>query len=105
MPFYDHECDFCGYIWEDFYSMVDDPPTTCPSCNTTGKVKRLISNNIAVRVALHGQELKDKINEDRKKMSREVAKDENLRANIMGEDKYHQDQIRSKELDDNLKQL
>jgi len=105
MPFYDHECGACGHIWEDFYSMVTDPPDTCPKCEVVGQVKRLIANNIAVRVPLKGNELKAKIKEDAQKMRQEVATNEKLKANLVGEDRYHKEELSKKEINDNLKQL
>jgi len=105
MPFYDHECGACGHIWEDFYSMVTDPPTVCPECKAEGQVKRLIPDNISVRVPLKGRELKAKIAEDSKKLAQQVKTDENLKANIVGEERYHTEEKAKKELSDNLKQL
>ncbi len=40
MPTYDYKCDSCGYQFEAFQSMKDNPLTTCPDCG--GSVQRLI---------------------------------------------------------------
>lgn len=32
MPTYDYACPPCGYEWELFQSMKDDPIKTCPKC-------------------------------------------------------------------------
>lgn len=105
MPFYDHECSACGHIWEDFYSAVKDPPDTCPKCGVRGKTKRLLPDNISVRVALTGQELKTKIAEDRRKIKQKVKTDENFRANIAGEDRYNSAETYRSELNKNLKNM
>ncbi len=40
MPTYEYRCDECGYVFEEFQSMNDEPLTTCPKCK--GSVQRLI---------------------------------------------------------------
>jgi len=40
MPHYDYICNVCGYKFEVFQKMSDEPLSFCPSCG--GKVKRLI---------------------------------------------------------------
>jgi putative FmdB family regulatory protein len=40
MPHYDYKCNDCGYKFEVFQKMTEEPLTYCPSCG--GKVKRLI---------------------------------------------------------------
>ena len=46
MPTYDYECNTCGYTFEAFQSMSDDPLTKCPECGK--KVRRLIGGGIGV---------------------------------------------------------
>ena len=41
MPTYDYVCDQCGYEFELFHSMKDEPVKICPECNAA-KVRRLI---------------------------------------------------------------
>jgi putative FmdB family regulatory protein len=41
MPTYDYACPKCGYAFELFQSMRDEPLTHCPKCKKKG-VKRLI---------------------------------------------------------------
>ena len=41
MPTYDYICLSCGYEWELFQSMKDDPVKVCPSCKKQ-KAKRLL---------------------------------------------------------------
>jgi len=40
MPTYDYKCNNCGYKFEYFQSINDNPLTKCPKCG--GEVKRLI---------------------------------------------------------------
>ncbi len=40
MPTYDYKCTDCGYKFEYFQKMTDEPLSECPRCK--GKVKRLI---------------------------------------------------------------
>ncbi|HUI31053.1 MAG TPA: zinc ribbon domain-containing protein [Candidatus Acidoferrales bacterium] len=41
MPTYEYKCDNCGFLFEEFQSMSDEPIKNCPKCQ--GKVQRLIS--------------------------------------------------------------
>jgi len=40
MPTYEYECTKCGYVFEKFQSMTDEPVKRCPKCRC--KVKKLI---------------------------------------------------------------
>ena len=40
MPTYDYECKSCGYRFEEFQKMSDEPLNTCPECGRP--VRRLI---------------------------------------------------------------
>ncbi|MCX8082153.1 MAG: zinc ribbon domain-containing protein [bacterium] len=40
MPTYEYECTKCGYKFEKFQKMTEQPVSKCPECK--GKVKRLI---------------------------------------------------------------
>jgi putative FmdB family regulatory protein len=40
MPTYDYECKKCGYKFEKFQSMTENPLKRCPQCK--GSVKRMI---------------------------------------------------------------
>jgi putative FmdB family regulatory protein len=105
MPFYDHLCEACNHEWEDFYSMTTNPPTLCPSCNTEGKVKRLISDSYSVRVPATGRDLVDKIKKERQQITQNLKKDENAKANVVGESAYHEHKLSESRLSDNLKQI
>jgi putative FmdB family regulatory protein len=41
MPTYEYACPKCGYAFEQFQSMKEEPLKKCPKCKKTG-VKRLI---------------------------------------------------------------
>lgn len=40
MPNYDYQCISCGYTFEEFQKMTDEPLKECPQCH--GTLKRLI---------------------------------------------------------------
>ncbi|MFC2134036.1 FmdB family zinc ribbon protein [Bacteroidota bacterium] len=40
MPTYDYKCENCGYVFEHFQKMSDEPLTECHICK--GEIKRLI---------------------------------------------------------------
>jgi putative FmdB family regulatory protein len=35
MPVYEHHCNSCDLDWLEEYSFKDDPPETCPECEST----------------------------------------------------------------------
>jgi putative FmdB family regulatory protein len=88
MPFYDHYCDACKEIFEDFYSAVKDPPTVCQLCGVEGKVQRQIPAVVHGRVPLTGRELKQSIQKQSAQIKEKVRTNEDLRANIIGETAY-----------------
>lgn len=92
MPTYEHQCEECKYEWEDEYKIADPIPNTCPECQITGKVKRLISW-CAGSVILTGRENVMKQWNEGKKIAREARSNQNLAANIVGEDKFHQKEL------------
>jgi putative FmdB family regulatory protein len=46
MPAYEYLCESCGYKFEKFQNINDEPLKECPECG--GKVKRLISKDLGV---------------------------------------------------------
>jgi len=46
MPTYDYTCRDCGYAFEEFQNMSDEPLTICPKCG--GTVKRMIGGGIGI---------------------------------------------------------
>lgn len=103
MPYYDHECERCGYLWEEFYSMNADPPTECPKCK--GPAKRVILKCPMTKVALGRNELKQHIKEEEGKIRKQMKTDENLRANIMGETAYENTQNNINKIGEEIKQM
>jgi putative FmdB family regulatory protein len=95
MPTYEHQCQNpeCKYEWEEDYSIKDDPPELCPHCHQK-TVKRLISLGGKGVVELYGQDLVDKSKADTAQLQKEAAANENVYANLLGEDKYHDLQTR-----------
>lgn len=88
MPSYDHICQECNFEWSDFYSVKQDPPKVCPQCNVEGKVKRLISDNISVKMVLSNREFQENLKNEQAKIAKQVKTDENFKANLAGEEKY-----------------
>lgn len=91
MPTYLHECTdpACGHMWEDEYSIKQDPPKICPKCNKE-TAKRLIAAAVGGKVELYGQELVSKLKEDGAKLKRQAGNSEKLYANLLGEQKYNE---------------
>ncbi len=87
-PVYEHECSHCEQEFEESYSMKAPVPTVCPLCHEEGGVKRLISLTAPGIVELTGHDLKQKLLSDGQKMKQKAAGNENLLANLVGEDKY-----------------
>lgn len=72
---------------------MDAPiPRKCPDCGKRGKVKRLVSL-CAGRVELTGHELRQHLRAEGKKLAKEAQKSEDLAANIVGEEKYHKNEL------------
>ncbi len=46
MPTYDYECAKCGFTFEEFQSISEEPIKKCPKCK--GKVQRLICGGAGV---------------------------------------------------------
>ena|ERR1035437_2588939 len=90
MPTYLHICENteCNHEWEDFYSCTKEPPKDCPLC-LKDTAKRVICGTTRGVVELYGNELVDKIKGDVKQLKKDMHKDENIYASMLGEDKYH----------------
>ena len=91
MPTYFHKCNDnqCNNEWEDFYSMMQEPPKVCPKCNQETAKRVIVPCGKGV-VELYGQELVEKLKGDAKEIQREASKDANKYASLIGEDKYQQ---------------
>jgi len=46
MPTYEYKCEACGYTFEKFQNITDEPLKNCPECD--GKVRRLIGTGSAL---------------------------------------------------------
>ncbi len=46
MPTYEYECKSCGYQFEAFQSMKDEPLKTCPECGKD--IRRLINGGSGI---------------------------------------------------------
>jgi putative FmdB family regulatory protein len=89
VPVYEHKCNECGHVWEDLFDSWRSPvPEECPECKVKGKIERLLSW-CSGTVELSGRELIQKLKGDGQKMAQESETNENLAANLVGEDKYH----------------
>jgi putative FmdB family regulatory protein len=47
MPTYDYRCAECGFEFEEFQSMKDDPLVTCPQCGKPG-LKRAFGSGVGL---------------------------------------------------------
>lgn len=103
MPFYDHFCKNCNEIFEEFYSAKKDPPTICSLCGVDGYVQRQIPDVVHGRVPLTGGELKKQITKERNQMHDKVNKNENLKANIIGEAAYEKHLTAQEKIKDTYK--
>lgn len=88
MPTYEHICNDCGNEWEDFYGITDNPPDTCPKCQSKA-VQRLISLGGKGVVVLTGQDLVNKVKADANQLKKDAAKNENIYANLLGSTRYN----------------
>lgn len=88
MPIYEHQCETCEYVWEDYFSSYKSPvPNECPKCHSN-KIIRLISW-CRGKVELSGKELIQSLKNQGKQLSNQAKSNEKLTADIVGEDKYH----------------
>lgn len=92
MPTYDYTCTECQHDWEDFHSITDEPVKVCPNCGKE-TAKRLISGGSGKGVVkLTGNDLNEKIASDVTQMRQRSHTDEKFLANMVGEQKYHDNQ-------------
>ena len=102
MPTYEHGCT-CGFEWEEEYSIKADPPTLCPECKKEGGVTRFISGGSGRGIIiLAGHDLNAHLKSEGKKLHSLAMKDENVRANLIGEEKYHNQLLESNKIMDDL---
>lgn len=89
MPTYPYECQECGHEFEEFHEITAEPLKTCPKCNKDSLKRMIYGGSGKGIVQLYGQDLKDKIYSDAKKIRAEAHKNENVMANLVGENKFH----------------
>lgn len=90
MPTYSHKCTDteCNNEWEDYYSIVKNPPTICPKCGKE-TAQRLIDGGMGRGIVeLGSTEILAKSKEDIRKFRKETYASEKNYANVLGEVKY-----------------
>ena len=100
MPTYEYFCGNSECIGEfEQYHSITIKLETCPHCQEAGRgeqpIKRLVSGGMGRGIVqLTGKEYTDKIAADGIKMRNEIYSDSNKLANIVGEEKFHQNELR-----------
>ena len=69
MPTYQYRCPSCGYEFEEFQAITEDPISVCPRCK--GKTQRLISGGAGLLFKGSGFYATDYRSKDYKKRARE----------------------------------
>jgi putative FmdB family regulatory protein len=92
MPLYEFQCQ-CGYEFEDILSLSDPLPNKCEECGAEGKIRKLISLPAYGKVELYGQELKNHLKADAKKMMKKAETDQNLLGALVGSDRLHTNEL------------
>jgi putative FmdB family regulatory protein len=89
MPTYEFCCkeEDCKHEWEEWLNMTASDPDVCPKCKKQS-VKKLISLGGKGVVELTGQDLVDKTKADIKQLKKDMHKNENVYADLLGHDKY-----------------
>ncbi len=72
MPTYDYKCLNCGFTFEHFQPMTDQPMKECPKCG--GKAKRLISGGTGLIFRGSGFYITDYKNKKSESVSKESTK-------------------------------
>lgn len=90
MPTYLHVCqnEECNHEWEDYYSLSQAPPTSCPVCLKETAKRVIAGGGTRGVVTLYGQDLTDKITADAQQLKKDMTKNEKIYANMLGETKY-----------------
>lgn len=91
MPVYDYKCKDCEHVFEVFHKIADSGPTECPECKQNNVFK--LMSPIMGSVELRGQELSRKIKADAQKLIQESSKSQKVLANMVGDDKFHNNQL------------
>ena len=93
MPLYDYGCknEDCKFVFESLHKIADTGPSECPACGCKD-VKKFISV-VHGKVELTGNELKAQIKADALKLTQDSRKSTNTLANLVGENKFHENQL------------
>ncbi len=97
MPTYEYRCSIFDKEFEEFHSIMT-VLEDCPLCKEAGKEphkpERLISGGAGKGIVeLTGNDLKQKIQQDAASLRRETMTSERTLANIVGENKYHSNEL------------
>ncbi len=103
MPTYDYECDKCGYEFERFQSMTEDPIKICPECNANG-VRRLLGTGAGIIFKGSGfyetdykrQPERDKSKQESKQESKSDSKSDSKQETSSGGEKKQENKSDSK---------
>lgn len=88
MPIFEFKCETCLHEWEDLYRNSEERPEKCPECDSEGPFEKLLSVCVG-KVELSGHELKQKLISDGKKIAHKARKNEKVLADIVGDNKLH----------------
>lgn len=97
MPTYEfmHQSEDCNHEWDVWQKMSDPNPAECPKCKGKENIIKLISGGSGKgKVELYGQDVVDKNKRETEQLKKDIHSNENLYANVLGPDKYHQMQTR-----------
>lgn len=75
MPTYDYICSDCGYEFEHFQSMSDEPIRVCPKCG--GKVNRKIGGGTGLIFKGSGYYLTDYVKKPNSPSAKSQTKNDN----------------------------
>ena len=93
MPVYDFLCAKCENTWDDIIAF-SDPNPDCPECQSKD-VSRPLSLIAHGKVKLYGQDYKDSLMKGKVDAYKRASKDETFAANLVGEQKYHVNEVQT----------
>ena len=82
MPTYDYKCSACGYEWELYQSMKDNPVKSCPKCKKR-KAKRLLGLGAGIifkGTGFYETDYKNKAESSKKKDSKETNNSDTVKS-------------------------
>ena len=85
MPLYEYRCNDCDHIFDRIIKINEEKEIYCPKCGE--KAKKVVSMPNTETI-LYGKEEAASLKEESKRMANQILNgDDNLAANILGEDK------------------